>query len=154
MESSPRSALLSFKKVLGFFVQAVLVKSAIAEKKSSIFSTLVEPYRPRVPPIIRTLSINRFKHHLPKWKVISLFLPPTIFDKTSYLPHYMQKGRVAWHPEERLPMKLAIIRSESIEIYTSFDNSIQGNGQKLNEWDIGALTTSNDKMWQNTSSVA
>ena len=33
MESSPRSALLSFKKVLGFFVQAVLVKSAIAEKK-------------------------------------------------------------------------------------------------------------------------
>ena len=66
----------------------------------------------------------------------------------------MQKGRVAWHPEERLPMKLAIIRSESMEIYTSFDNSIQGNGQKLNEWDIGALTTSNDKMWQNTSSVA
>ena len=94
MESSPRSALLSFKKVLGFFVQAVLVKSAIAEKKV-IFSTLVEPYRPRVPRIIRTLSINRLKHHLPKWKVISLFLPPTIFVKTSYLPHYMQKERVA-----------------------------------------------------------
>ena len=130
MESSPRSALLSFKKVLGFFVQAVLVKSAIAEKK---VSTLVEPYRPRVPRIIRTLSINRLKHHLPKWKVISLFLPPTIFDKTSYLPHFMQKERVALHPVERLPMKLAVIRSESIEIYTSFDNSIQGNGQNVNE---------------------
>ena len=154
MESSPRSALLSFKKVLGFFVQAVLVKSAIAEKKSSIFSTLVEPYRPRVPPIIRTLSINRLKHHLPKWKVISLFLPPTIFDVTLYLSHYMQKERVAWHPKERLPMKLAAIRSENIEVYISFNNSIQGNGQKLNEWDIGALTTSNDKMWQNIISIA
>ena len=108
----------------------------------------------RVPPMMRTLSINRLKHHLPKWKVISLFLPPTIFDVTLYLSHYMQKERVAWHPKERLPMKLAAIRSENIEVYISFNNSIQGNGQKLNEWDIGALTTSNDKMWQNTTSVA
>ena len=99
------------------------------KKKSSIFPTIVEPYRPRVPPMIRTLSINRLKHHLPKWKVISLFLPPTIFDKTSYLSHYMQKKRVAWHPKERLPMKLAVIRSENIEVYTSFNNSVQGNGQ-------------------------
>ena len=66
----------------------------------------------------------------------------------------MQKERVAWHPKERLPMKLAAIRSENIEVYISFNNSIQGNGQKLNEWDIGALTTSNDKMWQNIISVA
>ena len=29
----PRSALLGFKKVFGFFVQAVLVKFAIVEKK-------------------------------------------------------------------------------------------------------------------------
>ena len=43
------------------------------KKKSSIFSTLVEPYRPTVSPMIRTLSKNRLKHHLPKWKVISLF---------------------------------------------------------------------------------
>ena len=56
----------------------------------------------------------------------------------------MQKERVAWHP--KLP--------ENIEVYISLNNSIQGNGQKLNEWDIGALTTSNDKMWQNTTSVA
>ena len=56
----------------------------------------------------------------------------------------MQKERVAWHP--KLP--------ENIEVYISLNNSIQGDGQKLNEWDIGALTTSNDKMWQNTTSVA
>ena len=84
---------------------------------------------------MRTLSINRLKHHPSKWEVISLFLLPTIFDKTSYLSHYMQKERVAWHP--KLP--------ENIEVYISLNNSIQGNGQKLNEWDIGALTTSNDK---------
>ena len=83
--------------------------------KPAIFSTLVEPYRPTVSPMIRTLSINRLKHHLSKWKVISLFLPPTIFDKTSYLSHYMQEKRVAWHPKERLPMKLAVIRSENID---------------------------------------
>ena len=62
----------------------------------------------------------------------------------------MQEERVAW----RLPMKLEDIKSENIEVYISFNNSIQGNGQKLNEWDIGALTTSNDKMWQNTTSFA
>ena len=136
----PSSGLRKFR----FFEQAVLVKFAIVEKK---------PSSSRVPPMMRTLSMNRLKHHLPKWKVISLFLPPTIFDET-YLSHYMQKERVAWHPKERLPMKLAAIRSENIEVYISFNNSIQGNGQKLNEWDIGALTTSNDKMWQNIISVA
>ena len=137
----PSSGLRKFR----FFEQAVLVKFAIVEKKTS---------SSRVPPMMRTLSINRLKHHLPKWKVISLFLPPTIFDVTLYLSHYMQKERVAWHPKERLPMKLAAIRSENIEVYISFNNSIQGNGQKLNEWDIGALTTSNDKMWQNIISIA
>ena len=108
----------------------------------------MEPYRPRVSPMIRTLSINRLKHHLPKWKVISLFLPPTIFDKTSYLSHYMQKKRVAWHPKERLPIKLAVIRSENIEVYTSFNNSIQGNGQSwTNETSVRSLlqTTRCDK---------
>ena len=44
---------------------AVLVKFAIVEKNSSIFSTLEEPHRPRVP-MMRTLSINGVKHHLPK----------------------------------------------------------------------------------------
>ena len=47
------------------FARAAL-KFAIVEKKSSIFPAIVEPYRPRVPPMIRTLSINRLKHHLPK----------------------------------------------------------------------------------------
>ena len=51
-------------------------------------------------------------------------------------------------------MKLAAIKSENIEFYISFNNSFQGNGQKLSEWDIGALNTSNDKMWQNIISVA
>ena len=105
------------------------LKFAIVEKKSSTFSTLVEPYRPKVPPMIRTLSINRLKHHLPKWKAISLFLPPTIFAKTSYLSHYMQKKRVVWHPKERLPIKLAVIRSENISVYTSFNNSIHRSGK-------------------------
>ena len=98
--------------------------------------------------MIRTLSINRLKHHLPKWKVISLFLPPTIFDKTSCLSYYMQKKRVAWHPKERLPMKLAVIRSENIEVYISFNNSIQGNGQSwTNETSVRSLlqTTRCDK---------
>ena len=93
-------------------------------------------------------SINRLKHHLPKWKAISLFLPPTIFDKTSYLSHYMQKKRVAWHPKERLPIKLAVIRSKNIEVYTSFSNSIQGNGQSwTNETSVSSLlqTTRCDK---------
>ena len=134
---------VSRKRKFRFFEQAVLSLQSWKKKTSS----------PRVPPMMRTLSMNRLKHHLPKWKVISLFLPPTIFDET-YLSHYMQKERVAWHPKERLPMKLAAIRSENIEVYISFNNSIQGNGQKLNEWDIGALTTSNDKMWQNIISVA
>ena len=65
----------------------------------------------------------------------------------------MLKKRVAWQPKERLPMKLTVIKSENIEVYISFDNSIQGNGKSLSEWDIGALTTSNDKMWQNILSV-
>ena len=51
-------------------------------------------------------------------------------------------------------MKLAAIRSENIEVYILFNNSIQGNGQKLYEWDIGALTSSNDKMRQNIISIA
>ena len=46
-------------------------------------------------------------------------------------------------------MKLAVIKSENIEVYISFNNSIQANAQKLSEWEIGALTTSNHKMWQN-----
>ena len=66
----------------------------------------------------------------------------------------MQEERVAWHPKERLPMKLAVLRSENIEVYISNKNSIQGNGQKLNELDIGALTTSNDERWQNFISIA
>ena len=65
----------------------------------------------------------------------------------------MLKKRVAWHPKERLPMKLADIKSENIEVYISFNNSIQENGQKLSEWDIGALATPNEKMWQNIISV-
>ena len=63
------------------------------------------------------------------------------------------KKRVACHPKERLPMKLADIKSEKIEVYISFNNSIQGNGERLSEWDIGALTTPNEKMWQNIISV-
>ena len=66
---------------------------------------------------------------------------------------FMLKKRVAWHPKERLPMKLADIKSENIEVYISFNNSIQGNGERLSEWDIGALTTPNEKMWQNIISV-
>ena len=37
------------------------------------------------------------------------------------------------HPEEQLPMKLAAIKSENIKFYISFNNSFQGNGQKLSE---------------------
>ena len=66
---------------------------------------------------------------------------------------YMIKKRVAWHPKERLPMKLADIKSENIEVYISFNNSIQGNGERLSEWDIGALSTPHEKMWQNIISV-
>ena len=135
-----RGKLFLDGKSRGLLLARMALKFAIVEKNSSIFSILVEPYRPRVPPMIRTLSINRLKHHLPKWKVISLFLPPTIFDKTSYLSHYMQKKRVAWHPKERLPMKLAVIRSENIEVYTSFNNSVQGNGQSwTNETSVRSL---------------
>ena len=47
-------------------VRAALKFAIVEKKKSSIFSTLVEPYRPTVSPMIRTLSINRLKHHLPK----------------------------------------------------------------------------------------
>ena len=50
-------------------------------------------------------------------------------------------------------MKLADTKSENIEVYISFNNSIQGNGERLSEWDIGALTTPNEKMWQNIISV-
>ena len=46
---------------------------------------------------------------------------------------FMLKKRVAWHPKERLPMKLTDIKSENIEVYISFNNSIQENGQKLSE---------------------
>ena len=45
---------------------AVLVKFAIVEKNSSIFSTLEEPHRPRTPPTMRNLSIKGIQHHLPK----------------------------------------------------------------------------------------
>ena len=45
----------------------------------------------------------------------------------------MLKKRVAWHPKERLPMKLEDVKSENIEVYISFNNSIQENGQKLSE---------------------
>ena len=53
-------------KSRGPLLARAALKFAIEEKKSSIFSTLVEPYRPTVSPLIRTLSINRLKHHLPK----------------------------------------------------------------------------------------
>ena len=43
-------------------------------------------------------------------------------------------------------MKLTDIKSEKIEVYISFNNSIRGNRQNLSELDIGALTTSNGKM--------
>ena len=67
--------------------------------------------------------------------------------------HYMQKERVARHPEKRLPMKLAVKKSENVEVYISSNNSLQalqGNRQKLSEWDIGALllqTTRCDKTY-------
>ena len=35
-------------------------------KTSSIFSTLEEPHRPRVPPMMRTLSIKEIKAPSPK----------------------------------------------------------------------------------------
>ena len=63
------------------------------------------------------------------------------------------KKRAAWHPKKRLPMKLADIKSEKIEVYISFNNSIQGNGERLSEWDISVLTAPNEKMWQNIISV-
>ena len=47
---------VSRKRKFRFFEQAVLVKFAIVEKKTS---------SPRVPPMMRTLSMNRLKHHLP-----------------------------------------------------------------------------------------
>ena len=95
--------------------------------------------------MMRTLSINRIKHHLPKWKVISFFLPLQQYISLNIMSLYMLKKRVAWHPKERLPMKLADIKSENIEVYISFNNSIQGNGKRLSEWDIGALTTPNER---------
>ena len=60
-------------------------------QRSSIFPTFEKPHRPRVPPMMRTLSINRKKHHLPKPKVISFFLP---------LQQYMTKHHVALHAKE------------------------------------------------------
>ena len=39
------------------------------------------------------------------------------------------KKRVAWHPKERLQMKLTDIKSENIEVYISFSKPIQRNGQ-------------------------
>ena len=115
-----------FQESSGFLQLAVLVKFAIVEKKnSSIFSTLEEPHQPRVPLMMRTLWIKRIKHHPPKWKVIYFSWPPTIYDKTSWLSHYIQEERVTW----RLPMNLEDIKSENIEVYISFNNSIQGNGK-------------------------
>ena len=61
-----RGKLFLDGKSRGLLLARAALKFAIVEKKSSIFSILVEPYRPRVPPMIRTLSINRLKHHLPK----------------------------------------------------------------------------------------
>ena len=43
-------------------------------------------------------------------------------------------------------MELADINSENIEVHISFNNSIHGNWKRLSELDIGALTTSIDKM--------
>ena len=117
-------------------------------EKKSIFSTLEEPHWPRVPPMMRMLSINRWKRHLPKGMIIFFFLPQRFLTK-----HYMQKERVAWHPEKRLPMKLAVKKSENVEVYISSNNSLQalqGNRQKLSEWDIDALllqTTRCDKTY-------
>ena len=90
-------------------------------QRSSIFPTLEKPHRPKVPPMMRTLSINRIKHHLPK--------PNDI--RQNIMSLYMLKKRVAWQPKERLPMKLTVIKSENIEVYISFDNFIQGNGKRL-----------------------
>ena len=99
-------------------------------QRSSIFPILEKPHRPKVPPMMRTLSINRIKHHLPKPKVISFFLP---------LQRYMTKYHVALHAKEA-------------RCATS-EGTAAGNGKRLSEWDIGALTSSNDKMWQNILSV-
>ena len=60
-------------------------------QRSLIFPTLEKLHRPKVPPMMRTLSINRIKHHLPKPKVISFFLP---------LQRYMTKYHVALHAKE------------------------------------------------------
>ena len=60
-------------------------------QRLSIFPTFEKPHRPRLPPMMRTLSINRIKHHLPKPKVISFFLP---------LQQYMTKHHVALHAKE------------------------------------------------------
>ena len=122
------------------------------KKYHKYFLHSVNHNRPKVLPMMRTLSINRIKHHLPKWKVISFFLPLQQYIWLNTMSLYMLKKRVAWHPKERLPMKLADIKSENIEVYISFNNSIQGNGERLSEWDIGALTTPNEKMWQNIMS--
>ena len=97
-------------------------------QRSSIFPTLEKAHRPRVPPMMRTLSINRIKHHLPKPKVISFFLP---------LQRYMTKYHVALHAKEARRATsegtAAVIKSENIEVYISFDNFIQGNGKRLSE---------------------
>ena len=53
--------------------------------------------------MMRTLSINRIKHHLPKGKVIFFFLP------------FQQQ----------------FVESENIEVYLSFFKPIQRNAQKL-----------------------
>ena len=45
-------------------------------------------------------------------------------------------------------INIAVIGSENIEVYPSFNKPIERNGQMLSsEQDIAALTTSNDKKW-------
>ena len=99
-------------------------------QRSSIFPTLEKPHRPKVPPMMRTLSINKIKHRLPKPKVISFFLP---------LQRYMKKYHVVLHAKEARRATsegtAAVIKFENIEVYISFDNFIQGNGKRLSEWD-------------------
>ena len=76
------------------FARAVL-KFAIVEKKViNIFYT-----RGTAPTYGISCDKDAFEKQIkapsPKVKGNFSFFPPTIFDKTSYLPHYMQKKRVA-----------------------------------------------------------
>ena len=135
-------------KSRGPLLARAALKFAIVEKKViNIFYT-----RGTVPTYGISYDKDAFDKQIkapsPKVKGNFSFLASNDFWQNIISVSLHAKKRVAWHPKERLPMKLAVIRSKNIEVYTSFNNSIQGNGQSwTNETSVSSLlqTTRCDK---------